>query len=165
MLPHLGTTEDARNATGARLRRRLLSLAAVFVALVVLAGCGFGVNDEEPPDLADIAHLARLTFPDDAQVTSSTYQGFQDWHVTAVVEFAASDLDAFLAINQLTPSEGLRAVTNQDRPVAPTWDPDSAAHVWGLDLSGEPVEGVFRRFLFDLDRPDTVVLYLTAVTL
>lgn len=135
------------------------------VAVLLLVGCSpLDSGRTKPLDLADVGELAHLTFPDGARLTSSTYQAFQDWYLTAVVEFPATELDGLLAANSLEPTEGLRAVTNDDRQLEPAWEPESATTVLGLDLTGEPVSGVYRKLLFDRDQPDTVVLYLVAFT-
>lgn len=143
--------------------RRLTCLLAM---LLVLAGCSLlDSSPGRPLTLTDISQYGNLQFPDGSRLTSSTYQGFQDRYVTAVVEFEADRLADFLTRNGLgEPVAGLRAVTNGDRQERPAWQPDEAVNVLGLNLTSKPDDGVYRRLLFDLDRPDTVVLYLVAFT-
>ena len=152
-------------------------LALLLIALVTLTGCTLtGVGDRRPAqvDLDEVASLALLELPAGSELTSSEYQAFQDWHLTATVAFPASQLDAFLADNGLDAVPGLRAVTDGDRSTdaddragasSPTpWTPDAASDVLGVDEAEHPVDGVYRRMLFDLDDPETITLYLVAFT-
>lgn len=142
------------------------------VAFVVLfTGCLSDGDDRgdsrrgEPValELADVAELAHLEFPEGAGLESTTYQAFQDWHLTALVTFPAEQLDAFATHNNLELLPDERPVRDSDRPDDdPEWAPDGAVEVLGEDAKIDG--GPYRRLLIDTDDPAVFKLYLVAFT-
>lgn len=142
------------------------------IAFVVLStGCvSFGDDDDvsrrgEPVtlELADVAELAHLQFPEAAELDSATYQAFQDWHVTALVTFPAEELDAFVSQNDLELLADERPVRDSDRhDDDPEWAPDAAVSVLGEDTKID--DGPYRRLMIDMDDSAEFKLFVVAFT-
>lgn len=141
-------------------------IGAVLAAVFLLAGCVGtpGVRDPQSFTPTEVGSLAHLSFPEGTVLVSTTFQAFEDWHLTAILTFPADAVDQFATDNALVMSDEERPVRDDARPDDPTWTPDASTNVLSYDGSADPISGVYRRLLLDLDDPETVTLYLVAFT-
>jgi len=139
------------------------------IAIMVVGCSGVGTPDrgdgQHPISAAEVEANAQVHLPPGTVLLSTTYQGFQDWHLTAVFRILGSALPGFLRDGGFgQPTPGLRAVTNADRPDSDTWKPDTATTIAGVDQTNNPVGKVYRKLLLDLSRAGEVTAYLVAFT-
>ncbi|MDG4767344.1 hypothetical protein O7632_25105 [Solwaraspora sp. WMMD406] len=114
---------------------------------------------------AEVEANAKVRLPPGTVLLSTSFVSFQDWHLTAMFRMPATALPGFLADSGFPrPRPGLRAVGDGDHASGDTWRPDAAVDVVGVEQLTEPTQGVFRKLLVDLDRPDDVTVYLVAFT-
>ncbi|MFV2020299.1 hypothetical protein [Micromonospora sp. LOL_023] len=157
-------------------------VAAALTAVLALSGCGAvaggaaGQAVERGGDpaadrtartlsAAEVEANAKVRLPPGTVLLSTSFQSALDWHLTAMFRFPAGELPRFLADSGFPqPEPGLRAVRDTAHSTSDTWRPDQAVTVSGVEQLSEPVDGVFRSLLLDLDRPDEVTGYLVAFT-
>jgi hypothetical protein len=152
-------------------RRQWLQLVAV-LALISAAGCQTsdradrsGRSAAHSISAAEVEAMAHVRFPPATLLLSTSYEGFQDWRITAAFRMPRSALPEFLTASGFPePTVGLRAVRNTDHPPSDTWKPDAATQVAGVNQSNQPVNGVHRRVMFDIGQSDNVTGYLMAFT-
>jgi len=114
---------------------------------------------------AEVEANAKVRLPPGTVLLSTSFQSALDWHLTAMFRFPSGELPGFLADSGFPqPEPGLRAVRDGASGPSDTWRPDSAVSVSGVEQLTEPVDGVFRQLMLDLDRPDEVTVYLVAFT-
>jgi hypothetical protein len=114
---------------------------------------------------AEVEANAKVRLPPGTVLLSTSFQSALDWHLTAMFRLPSGELPGFLADSRFPqPEPGLRALRDDAGAPSDTWRPDSAVTVAGVEQLTEPVDGVFRKLMLDLDRPDEVTVYLVAFT-
>ncbi|MFY1695332.1 MULTISPECIES: hypothetical protein [unclassified Solwaraspora] len=126
---------------------------------------GGGDRDVRTLSAAEVEANAKVRLPPGTVLLSTSFASALDWHLTAMFRIPGDELPGFLDDSRFpAPEPGLRAVRTADHPGGDTWRPDDAVSVSGIDQRDEPVDGVFRTVLLDLDAPDEVTVYLVAFT-
>ncbi|WFE27189.1 hypothetical protein O7623_28760 [Solwaraspora sp. WMMD791] len=168
--------------TGSSIRRGIGGALVALVAAAALGGCGVvgtgagraadrtidraaADRDVRTLSAAEVEANAKVRLPPGTVLLSTSFASALDWHLTAMFRIPADELPGFLDDSRFpAPEPGLRAVRTADHPGGDTWRPDDAVSVSGIDQRDEPVDGVFRTVLLDLDAPDEVTVYLVAFT-
>ncbi|MEU7585869.1 hypothetical protein AB0A95_06170 [Micromonospora sp. NPDC049230] len=159
-------------------RKATVALVLAGLSLVLsLVTCGFvavtGLEDlddslQSPPrpaSASEVEALAHVTFPPGTVLLSAAQSNGLETHLSARFRISREALDTFLTDGDfaagLTP--GLRVVTKQDDVGGGgTWHPETAVRVSGINEEAPGPNGTYRRLLVDLDREDTVTVYLHA---
>jgi hypothetical protein len=159
---------STRYRIGCRLWLQIVAL----LALISASGCQTsdradrsGSSPARSISAAEVEAMAHVRFPPATLLLSTSYEGFQDWRMTAAFRMPRSALPEFLNASGFPePTVGLRAVRNADHPPSDTWKPDAATQVAGVNQSNQPVNGVYRKVMFDIEQSETVTGYLMAFT-
>ncbi|MGC5289039.1 hypothetical protein [Micromonospora sp. DT231] len=159
-------------------RRATAALVLASLSLVLsLVSCGYvavgaleDLDDSlqsapQPASASEVEAFAHVTFPPGTVLLSAAQSNGLETYLSARFRIPRAALDTFLTDGDFaaTLTPGLRVVSKQDDVGGGnSWHPETAVRVSGLDEETPGPNGTYRRLLADLDREDTVTLFLRA---
>jgi hypothetical protein len=171
---------DTAEATPRNRRSTIaIALASASLALAVLSclatglvaslsNVEFGLPVQSKPTAADadqVEAVAHVVLPPGTVLLTAVYSNGLETHLAAKVRIPREAVDSFVAAGRFTapPPPGLRAITaKHNLGGGNLWHPETAVTVSGIEENQPGPENTYRSVLFDLDVPETALVYLYA---